>query len=309
MKKLWNLIKDLPVQIFGASMGVIAMTVLAIIFCCMIASAVVLVYETSSFVFRIINLGLKHSYNILSVEYQSNNILFIKYVCILFVAFILFLLLCGYIYKYKRIKKSVSHFYIPYGDLTEAQRKLIPELFEQYIKSAYFSMKHGVVSLNTILKDIKQDIAKHELLHPSDVRYILHKIPYQKYEDLGKSMSLLEWLDYYTIQKEIGLDNFIEDLSYQKRDLITVNVPIIKQYFIDSVKHGTYNEESIITDIDKRFCSILKVLSWQDRRTFLSLIPNLCYTDDGVSYTLHEYLEYAKEKNPDYIEGSIFNKE
>lgn len=309
MKKLWNFIKDLPVQIFGASMGVIAMTTMAIFFACMIASAIVLVCETASFIFRTINLGLKHSYNVLSVEYQSNNILFIKYICMMLVVFVLLLLLFRYIYKYKRIKKSVSHFYIPYVDLTEAQKKLIPELFEQYVKSAYLSMKYGVVSLNTILNDIKQDISKHELLHPSDIRYILHKIPYQNYEDFGRSMSLLEWLDYYAIQKEIGFGSFVGDLSNYQRDLITVSVPIIEQYFIDSVKHGIYDEKLIIEDIDNRFGSVLKILCWQDRRFFLSLIPNLYCTIEGVSYTLHEYLEYAKEKKPAYIEGNIFKKE
>lgn len=244
------------------------MTTMAIFFACMIASAIVLVCETASFIFRTINLGLKHSYNVLSVEYQSNNILFIKYICMMFVVFVLLLLLFRYIYKYKRIKKSVSHFYIPYVDLTEAQKKLIPELFEQYVKSAYLSMKYGVVSLNTILNDIKQDISKQELLHPSDIRYILHKIPYQNYEDFGRSMSLLEWLDYYAIQKEIGFGSFVGDLSNYQRDLITVSVPIIEQYFIDSVKHGIYDEKLIIEDTDNRFGSVLKILCWQDRRFF-----------------------------------------
>ena len=98
-------------------------------------------------------------------------------------------------------------------------------------------------------------------------------------------------------------------LEIYQRDLITVSVPIIEQYFIDSVKHGIYDEKLIIEDIDNRFGSVLKILCWQDRRFFLSLIPNLYCTIEGVSYTLHEYLEYAKEKKPAYIEGNIFKKE
>lgn len=149
-------------------------------------------------------------------------------------------------------------------------------------------------------------MTNNEVLHPNDIKYILQKIPYEKYEDFGRSMSLLEWIDYYSIQQEIGLDYLGKDLSNSQRDLITVNVPIIKRYFVDSVKHGMYDEELIISDIDKRFSSILNNLCFQDRISFLSLIPNLYYTIDDAGYTLHEYLVYAKGKKPEYIEGSLF---
>lgn len=306
MKKLFNFIKNLPVQIFGASMGVIAITTMIAFFGCMILCAVLMVFETSSFFFNTINMGLKKLYNILSTEYQSNNILFIKYVCVMFVAFVLLLLLCKYVYNYKKIKKSISHIYIPYTDLTEEQKKMIPELFKFNVKLAYLRMKCGVVSLNTILNELKCEMTKNEALHPNDIKYILQKIPYEIYEDFGRSMSLLEWIDYYSIQKEIGLDYLGKDLSNSQRDLITVNVPIVKRYFIDSVKHGMYDEELIISDIDKRFSSILKNLCFQDRNSFLSLIPNLYCTIDGAGYALHEYLIYAKGKKPDYIEGNLF---
>lgn len=186
---------------------------------------------------------------------------------------------------------------------------MIPELFKHFTELAYLRMKGGNVSLDSILGELKSEITKQETLHPDDIKYILQKLPYKEHKDFGKKMSLLKWIDYYSIQKEIELDYWESDLSYLQRDMITVNIPIIKRYFMDSVKHGIYDEDKIIGDIDNRFSSVLKVLCWQDRNYFRSKIPNLYCIDDDFSYTLHEYLENAKKEKPAYIEGSIFNKE
>ena len=59
MKKLFNFIKNLPVQIFGASMGVIAITTMITFFGCMILCAVLMVFETSSFFFQYNKSGIK----------------------------------------------------------------------------------------------------------------------------------------------------------------------------------------------------------------------------------------------------------
>ena len=208
--------------------------------------------------------------------------------------------------KYKSIEKNYKEAYIPYREFTKEQKNLIPKIKESLAKCAFLRMRTSGMSVNEIIKSLKVKFAKNDE-YKQFTEQLISQVLFFQYDFLGRRLTVLEWYDYLSELRMIELSTTIEEyLTDKGADELMDTLWQIKKFFIEQVKHGVYDEDIIIDTISHKFWSKLSILEYRDRIDFENLIPKLKFTENEDSYSLHEWLNYYKNRKPKYIEGNLF---